>query len=60
MWDVLVNVLFVEDSVDLWGKPDEDIVDILLGGKWRPLRNNQTRQEFYNIIDNYADQFFFW
>ena len=58
MWDDLVNFLRVEDFVDLWGKPDEDILDVLLGGKWRPLKNNDIRHEFYNIICRYADEFF--
>jgi hypothetical protein len=35
MWDDLVNIIRVGNFVDLWGKPDEDILDILLGGKWR-------------------------
>jgi hypothetical protein len=42
----------------LWGTPDEDILDIIQGGKWRPLKNNETRNEVYNIICKHADEFF--
>jgi hypothetical protein len=58
MWDDMVNVLGVEDFVDLWSKPEEDILDILLGGRWRPLQNTQTRLEFLNVLSNYTDAFF--
>jgi hypothetical protein len=58
MWDDMVNVLGVEDFVDLWSKPEEDILDIILGGRWRPLQNTQTRLEFLNVLSNYTDAFF--
>ena len=58
MWDDMVNILEVEDFVELWNKPDEDILDILLGGYWNPLRHRQTRIDFLTIMNKYSVKFF--
>ena len=58
MWEELVNTLDVEDFVDLWNKPDDETLDILLGAKWRPLRNKQTRQDFLDIMCRHTKSFY--
>ena len=30
MWDDIMNTFEVDDFVDLWGRPDPDILDVLL------------------------------
>ena len=58
MWDGMLNVLGVELFVDLWSKPDLDILDILLGGHWPPLRNRTTRTDLQNVLNEYAYCYF--
>ena len=55
MWEEIVNVLNVETSVELWNMSDEKILDILLGAKWTPLRNQLIRDEFLTIIGKHAN-----
>ena len=50
MWDELVNVLEVEQFVELWSKPEADILDIILGGRWPPFRDKSTRDGFYKVV----------
>ena len=58
MWDDIMNTFEVDDFVDLWGRPDPDILDVLLGAKWRPLSDTQTREQLYDILCRYADTYF--
>jgi hypothetical protein len=58
MWDDMVNNLGVEKFVNLWSRPDEEILDILLGGRWPPLHDPNTRQQFYDILCRYTDAYY--
>ena len=55
MWDDMVDTLDVEDFVNIWPKPEEDILDILLDGKWEPLRDTELAPSGYEIAR--ADDF---
>ena len=58
LWDDIVNVLGVVPTVDLWSKCEEDILIIIMGGYWSPLRDPITRQEFLSILNKYVDVFY--
>ena len=58
MWDELVNVLEVEQFVELWSKPESDILDIILGGRWPPFRDKSTRDGFYKVVLKYVKPYF--
>ena len=57
MWDDMINVLNVELSVELWNKPDHEILDIMLGARWSALRDRSLREEFLDVIVKYTETF---
>ena len=57
MWDDMINVLNVELSVELWNKPDYEILDIMLGARWSALRDRALREEFLDVIVKYTETF---
>jgi len=48
MWDTIINVLDVSESIDLFNRDDDDIVDIFLGKSWDKLLRKET-----TYIDNF-------
>jgi hypothetical protein len=58
LWDDITNSLGVVLAVDLWSRSDSDILIIMLGAHWGPLRVTATRCEFYTVLIQHVDIFF--
>ena len=58
LWDDITNSLGVALAVDLWSRSESDILIIMLGAHWGPLRDTATRCEFYTVLIQYVDVFF--
>ena len=46
MWDYLLNNIDIKYESDIFNRPDNDILELLLGKKWNKIENVQEQYEF--------------
>ena len=50
MWDIIIDKLNINYSIDLFNKSDDDIIDTFLGKSWGKLRKKEYADTFYLSI----------
>ena len=54
LWDDILNIIGVVNTVNLLEKEDDDILDILFGKKWEGLEE-YNKNQLFNVITKYME-----
>jgi len=57
LWDIIINILDVHSSVELFNASDDDIIDILLGKHWYKLSTQGNSDIFYTTVSSAVVKF---